>query len=128
MKIAVASDDGKHIAQHFGRTRGFLIFESEGGVIDSMDYKLNIFTHHHLHQGSTSHDHDHEHQHSHGGILNALSECEVIISRGMGRRLLDDFENHGKAVYITDESDAEKAIALYFKGELEHIPGKSCQH
>jgi predicted Fe-Mo cluster-binding NifX family protein len=94
-----------------------------------MDYKLNTFTHHHQgHEEGEQHNHQHEHQHSHGGILSALRDCEVIISRGMGRRLLDDFEQHGKEVYITNESSAEKAVALFFKGELEHIPGKSCQH
>ena len=30
MKLAIASDDGKIISSHFGRTRGFVIFEIEG--------------------------------------------------------------------------------------------------
>ncbi len=128
MKIAIASDDGKHIAQHFGRTRGFLIFDADAGKIESMDYILNTFTHHHKGNGH-EHGHDHhEHNHSHHGILSALHDCNVVISRGMGRRLLADFEEHGKDVYITDEPLAEKAVELFFKGSLTHIPGKSCQH
>ncbi|MCB2221621.1 MAG: iron-molybdenum cofactor biosynthesis protein [Bacteroidetes bacterium] len=127
MKIAVASDDGKHIAQHFGRTRGFLIFDCIDDKIASTEYKLNTFTHHHQGNGD-EHHHEHGHQHSHDGILSALKDCKVVISRGMGRRLLDDFEEHGKEIYITDESEAEKAIQLFFKGDLTHLPGKSCQH
>ncbi len=46
MKIAVASDDGKIISSHFGRTRGFVIFEIENGEIKDKKYILNAFTGH----------------------------------------------------------------------------------
>jgi len=35
MKIAIASDDGKTISSHFGRTKGFVIFEVEDKEIKS---------------------------------------------------------------------------------------------
>jgi len=38
MKIAIASDDGKTISSHFGRTRGFVIFEIEGKEIKKKEY------------------------------------------------------------------------------------------
>lgn len=46
MKIAIPSDDGKIISSHFGRTKGFVIFEVEGKEIKSREYRLNIFTGH----------------------------------------------------------------------------------
>lgn len=46
MKIAVASDDGKIISSHFGRTRGFVIFDVEGKEIKSREYLPNTFTGH----------------------------------------------------------------------------------
>ncbi|HPE56347.1 MAG TPA: NifB/NifX family molybdenum-iron cluster-binding protein [Bacteroidales bacterium] len=129
MKIAVASDDGKMIAQHFGRTKGFLIYDIEQNAIKSSQYIANTFTHHHHgDHHEQKHNHEHEHAHSHASILEALQSCGTIISRGMGRRLLDDFQNNNKQVYITDEADAASAVQLFLKGELTHLPGKSCSH
>ena len=126
MKIAVASDDGKNIAQHFGRTKGFLIFDTEASKITSSTYISNSFTHHH--GNHDAHDHNHEHAHSHKGILTALKDCSTVISRGMGRRLLMDFEENNKDVFITEEPLAEKAVQLFLDGKLDHLPNKSCQH
>jgi len=129
MKIAVASDDQVHIASHFGQTRGFLIYAVENGKVNEKAYIENRFTGHARgqHQG---HDHDAglHHQHSHRRILEALDECEVVISRGMGRRLLDDFSAVGKNIYITPAEMADDAISQYLKGALEHDPDKSCEH
>lgn len=127
MKIAVASDDGKLIAQHFGRTKGFLIYDIEHFAIKSSQYIANTFTHHH-HGNHDEHEHHHGRTHSHTGILEALQGCGTVISRGMGRRLLDDFQNNNKQVFITDETDAEKAVQLLIEGKLVHQPNKSCKH
>jgi predicted Fe-Mo cluster-binding NifX family protein len=127
MKIAVASDDQINIADHFGRTRGFIVYSITGNKIAQKEYIENNVTghsqgHHHEH-GS-----EHGHHHSHEGILNALKESEVIISKGMGRRLLEDFESAGKKVFITWALQADDAVKLYLDGNLLHNPDKSCSH
>ncbi len=130
MKIAVASDDGKFIASHFGRTRGFLVYTIEDGRVADKSYIENRFTHHAQghHEHGHSHDHGHDHHHSHHGILEALSGARVVISRGMGRRLLDDFERVGKEVYVTGAENADEAVEQYLAGSLEHDPEKTCRH
>ena len=127
MRIAIASDDKVSICGHFGRTLGFLIFEIEDNKIIKKEYIQNDFTghaqgHHH------DHKHDHSQAHSHGGILTALKDCQVVISRGMGRRLYDDFQKVNKEVFISNESDATKAVELYLQGNLIDHPEKGCQH
>lgn len=127
MKIAIASDDQVQISGHFGRTKGFLIFSIEENKISQKEYVLNNFTGHaqgHHHDG----EHDHSHQHSHGGILEALKDCEIVISRGMGRRLLIDFESVGKEVFVTNVVNADEAVENYLNGNLHHDPDKTCQH
>jgi predicted Fe-Mo cluster-binding NifX family protein len=126
-KIAVASDDQRTIAQHFGRTKGFMIYTVEDNKITDTSYVDNTFTghvrgHHH------KHDHDHQHRHSHRGILEALKDTEVVISRGMGRRLLDDFERVGKTVFVTATETLDDAVSQYIEGVLKHDPEKSCSH
>ena len=125
MKIAIASDNQVSIANHFGRTRGFLIYNIQGNAIKGKHYIENTFT---GHAQGHAHHHEHGHHHSHRGILEALVGCEVVISRGMGRRLLADFEAAGKEVFITGAEEADAAITLYLTGNLEHDPEKSCQH
>jgi predicted Fe-Mo cluster-binding NifX family protein len=127
MKIAVASDDKVSICAHFGRTLGFLKFNTEGDKIIHKEYIRNDFTghaqgHHH------AHDHDHNQPHSHGGILTALKDCQVVISRGMGRRLYIDFQQANKEVFISNESDAQKAVELYLQGNLTDHPEKGCEY
>jgi predicted Fe-Mo cluster-binding NifX family protein len=129
MKIAVASDNRINIANHFGRTLGFLIYTIDNNEIKDRVYIENDFT---GHAQGQHHDHDHDHSHgphhSHHGIMEALKECGVVISRGMGRRLLDDFEEVGKKVYITWTENADDAVKQYLEGVLGHDPEKSCQH
>jgi predicted Fe-Mo cluster-binding NifX family protein len=118
MKIAVASNDGKKISAHFGRTKGFVIFEIENGEIKSREYRLNTFT---GHARGFSHDDPEHHKYTHPAIIEALKDCKVVISHGMGRRLYDDLTSAGIDVYVTDETDVDKAIELYLKGELTNV-------
>lgn len=127
MKIAIPSDDKVSICGHFGRTKGFLIFDIENNKITNKAYVENNFTGHAQGQHS-EHKHEHGHQHSHSGILDALNDSQVVISRGMGRRLYVDFQQANKEVFISNESDAEKAVELYLQGNLTDHPEKGCQH
>lgn len=116
MKIAVASNDGNTISSHFGRARGFVIAEVEDGKLKDKRYVPNTFTGHAmgLHHGEA-------HHHGHAGVLSALADCQVIISHGMGKRLYDDLTRAGKEVYVTDETQVDKAIELYLSGKLRNI-------
>jgi predicted Fe-Mo cluster-binding NifX family protein len=123
MKIAVASDDGKTIASHFGRTRGFVLMNISDKQITTEEYIINDFTGHAL--GMEGHDHSHD---RHGPILHALKECDVVISHGMGRRIYIDLQEAGKQVFITPETEVQKAVELYIQGKLEDRPDLGCNH
>lgn len=118
MKIAVASDDGKIISSHFGRTKGFVIFDVEGNEIKSREYLPNTFTGHArgMHESGLHHQFD-----THSKIIEALKDVKVVISHGMGRRLYDDLKNANIDVYVTQEIDLEKAINLFLEGKLTNI-------
>jgi predicted Fe-Mo cluster-binding NifX family protein len=122
MKIAIASDDGKTISSHFGRTKGFVVFEVEGKEIKGQEYRPNTFTGH-ARGLEGKHDADH-----HGPILNALSDCKVVISHGMGRRIYDDLKNANIETFITEETEVQKALEMYLNGRLVDKPEIGCQH
>jgi len=123
MRIAVASDDGKTIASHFGRTRGFLVYQIESGKIRSREYIENTFTGHA--RGLSEADHSVD---RHGPILAALSGCEAVISNGMGRRIYEDLRNAGIIAYVVNETDADEALSLYLRNALADHPEKGCDH
>ncbi len=130
MKIAIPSADGKTIFPHFGRTQGFAILEIEDKTIKNRELVQNNFTGHAMgqHQGH-GHSHGEGHGgHSHSGILEALNDCPVVIACGMGRRLYDDLTSAGKEVFITRETDIDRAVEAYLGGSLDHDPDRSCEH
>lgn len=123
MKIAIVSDDEKTIADHFGRTRGFLVCDVDAGKVKHREYRLNTFTGHARGMEDADHGAD-----RHGPILAALKDCAAVISHGMGRRIYDDLRQAGIESIITDETDAEQALQLYLKGDLKDRPELGCQH
>lgn len=132
MNIAVPSNDGIIVSAHFGRSKGFLVFETQNQEIINTAYRSNDVTahasgSHHEH----SHDHNHggsEHSHSHKGILSVLEDCEAVIAGGMGNRLYVDLQAAGKKVYITRESSARQAVLLMLQNQLDNNPETCCQH
>lgn len=131
MNIAFASDGDNQIAAHFGQAMGFEIIEVENGKITGRRFLENTFTGHArgLHgQGEGDH-HGHGHmQNKHEGFLEALQDCSVVISHGMGKGAYQHLRNAGKHVYITSEDKIDKALELYLKGELVDEPHRGCQH
>lgn len=123
MKIAFASDDRKTIATHFGRTRGFVIYEMKNSEILNEEYRANTFTGHVT--GMEGHNHQSGY---HGPILKALADCQVVIARGMGQRIYGDLQEVGVTAMITHEQDIQKALESYLQGKLEDHPDRGCQH
>lgn len=117
MKIAVASDDGKVIASHFGRTRGFVVFEVDGKEIKSREYLPNTFTGH----ARGCHEEGSHHYSSHSAIIEALKDVKAVISHGMGRRIYNDLKASGIEVYVTEETDVDKALKLFLDGKLTNV-------
>jgi len=131
MKIAIPSEEGTYLSQHFGRTLGFTIFEIANGQIINQEFRLNDFTGHSLGQHEQHQHHGPEHddhaQHSHSRILNALNDCEIVIAGGMGRRLVDDLTEAGKQIFITSEPETRKAVEMFLADKL--ISDKeACSH
>jgi predicted Fe-Mo cluster-binding NifX family protein len=123
MKIAVASDDEITIAQHFGRTKGFVIVELENGSITNREYRENNFTSH----GRGPKNYEPE-PGRHGPILEALKDCDVIISHGMGKRLLSDLKVAVIEICCTEEMYVARAINYYAAGILDNNLELVCDH
>jgi predicted Fe-Mo cluster-binding NifX family protein len=129
MKIAVPSNDRINLSMHFGRSNGFIIFETGGQEIINEEYRENRVTGHALgHHEDYNQGSQGEHNHSHDGIINAFADCETVIAGGMGQRLYTDLLTAGKNVFITREENAKQAVILFLKDKLDNNPGGYCNH
>jgi len=123
MKVAVASDDGKTIASHLGRVRGFIVYEIGRAQVRRRKYHENAFTGHAGRLSGAGHGPD-----RHGPILEALRGCRAVIAHGMGRRIHDDLQAAGIEAYIVDETDPDAALGNYLRGALVDHPDRGCDH
>jgi predicted Fe-Mo cluster-binding NifX family protein len=126
MRIAVASDDGITIAQHFGRSEGFIIFDIIDNHANKIEQRGNTQSHEHAQGDCDHHSHDESH-HSHESFLSALHDCQAVICRGMGRRAVMDLSAKGiKPVITTQDIPALEAVALFAQGKLDASGNSQC--
>ena len=123
MKVAIATDDEINIAEHFGRARGFIIYDVKDAKIRDKQFRVNNFTGHAQGLHGSGHSPD-----RHKVILKALSDCNVVISRGMGQRIYNDLRNAGIQAFIVNESNTTEAVQNYLDDKLFNHPDKKCNH
>jgi predicted Fe-Mo cluster-binding NifX family protein len=126
MKIAVPTNDGASIAEHFGRSAAFLIFETENGQIKSRELRSNNAQHSHG-EGECHHHSAGEHPHSHAGILSTLDGCEIVICAGMGQRAVEALQSRGTQIIFAAHAPAEETIAAFLAGKLAPVTKGACR-
>jgi predicted Fe-Mo cluster-binding NifX family protein len=127
MKIAIATEDGKVISAHFGRSPFFVVYEIDAGKIINQEMRRNTFTGHFRgggHHGDEHHDRGKGDKHAHRTVAEGLQDCKAVISHGMGRRAWEDLRSRGIEMIVTDEIEVERALNMYLAGELKDRPEK----
>ncbi len=136
MKIAVVTEDGQTISQHFGRAPYYLVFTVEEQSITRRELREKAGHHdfageHGHHEHSQEHGHHHEHgehgcgpeaDRKHARMIEAITDCQVVLVRGMGRGAYIAMEQAGITPIVTDIADAETAVRAYLKGSLTNHP------
>lgn len=122
MKIAVVTDDGKTISQHFGRAKYYQVFEVQNGAIKGIDRRPKVG--HHV-EGENHHaEHVEAHEHHgdpaiHNAMLANIADCKVLIARGMGYGAFEAIKEAGLEPFITDIESTEEAVKAYINGKLD---------
>jgi tRNA-Thr(GGU) m(6)t(6)A37 methyltransferase TsaA len=128
MKIAVITNDGKTISQHFGRAPHYLVFTVEDGAITEKELRDKLG---HRQFVNEPHDHDHDHddprghgfgahsEQKHARMIETIQDCEAIIVRGMGRGAYLAMEQANIHPFVSDIEDAEEAVQAYIDNTLE---------
>ncbi|GAB4286606.1 MAG: hypothetical protein Kow0098_02020 [Ignavibacteriaceae bacterium] len=130
-KIAVATNDLKRVTGHIGRCRAFRIFEIKENKIINSETRENNFTNHrrgghqHHHEGRSG-DHQGHGRHSHQRLIEGLIDCNVLISRGGGWRVVEDLKKHNIITVFTDVDQIEDAVNLFINGKLKNEADLVC--
>lgn len=124
MKIAIITDDGATLSQHFGRARHYLVCTVEDGRV--VHRELRDKAGHHTfaaqpgsdHHGSDLHGFDPASRSRHAQMLAAITDCQVVLAGGMGMGMQGNFEEVGIRPVLTDIEDIEEAVRAFIEGRL----------
>lgn len=132
MKIAAVTDDGETISQHFGRARYYKVVTVDETTI--LEREMREKAGHHTFAGH-GHDHDHDHEHEHGhhehghgfgqgaarrhaSMIAAIEDCDVLLTRGMGRGAYIALEEANIKPVVTDIAAIDEAVQAYLDGSI----------
>lgn len=110
MRIAVAYEDGQ-IFQHFGHTKFFKLYNSNGSHIEKTALLGT--------EGS-----------GHGALANLLASqnVDVLICGGMGEGAKEKLAKANIVVYGGITGNADNAVANFLAGKLPHNTHALCGH
>ena len=128
MKIAVITDDGKTISQHFGRALHYMVLSVEDGRITSHELRDKL-NHKQLHtEGHKHHESEGRHgygpaaDHRHGRMAETIIDCEAVLSRGMGMGAYENMKTHNIRPIVTDIINIDDAVMAYVNGQIvDHV-------
>jgi predicted Fe-Mo cluster-binding NifX family protein len=117
MKVAVVSDDGVVMSQHFGRAPYYVVFSVEDGKVTGREVRSKAYHHGAGHQQHGAGEHgDHGVGHDHGGMVSPIADCTVIVAGGMGQGAYLSLRAQGIEPAFVRAQRVEDAIADYLAG------------
>jgi len=126
LKIAAVSEDGATISQHFGRAPIYVVITVEDGKISAREQRDKVghsqFAgqaqgHEHA-PGSGRHGFDQASQHRHSIMAAAISDCQVLLARGMGAGAYQAMQQAGIRPIVTDIPSIEEAVEAFLAGSI----------
>lgn len=113
-KIAFPTDDGLTISVHFGQAHHYKIFTIEDGKVTSAEIREKA-THTH---GAPASEGGHPGQ----KMIEAIQDCQVLISGGMGSPVYERAKQAGLEVILTRSQEIDAAVQDYLAGKLVNVP------
>jgi transcriptional regulator with XRE-family HTH domain/predicted Fe-Mo cluster-binding NifX family protein len=124
MKIALITDDGKTISQHFGRAAYYLVMTIEDGKIVEREMRDKM-GHTHI-PGSTDKEAVEAGGHGMGAVSHSkhvsmaevIADCKVLLCGGMGRGAYQSMEKLNITPIVSELRDVEEAAQAFIDGKL----------
>ena len=127
MKIAAVSDDGTTISQHFGRAQFYVVTTIENNQVISKETRAKPGHHSFASQPSAHASHEEKRGYGlgseakHQSMADVISDCQVILTGGMGWGAYQSMQNYNITPIVTDVENVDEAIQLYLSGKLTNL-------
>ena len=130
MKIAAVSEDGVSVSQHFGRAPFYIVVTVEDGRVISHERRektghAQFAGHGEAHgytHGSRQHGFDQASQDRHATMAVTISDCQVLLARGMGAGAYQSLQQAGIRPIVTDIANIDEAVAAFTAGTItDHV-------
>jgi len=128
MKIAIVSDQGTTISQHFGRASQYVVVTVEEGKITGKEIRSKVGHHNFAAAGDEAHGCGSEpHGHGagstdkHNAMVGSILDCSNLLAGGMGRGAYESLKSHGVEPVITDVQDIDLALKLFLENKLPNL-------
>jgi len=132
MKIAIATDDGSTISQHFGQAKKYVVITIEDGFIifretlmkaNRQDFKRDGLygqtrrcdDMHAKGYGRQSEDNDKR-------IIETINDCQVVLARSMERGVFIGFRQMDIQPILTDIHAIDNAVHAVINGSIKNHP------
>jgi len=128
MRIAAITDDGKTISQHFGRAPFYAVLTVENDEIVKREMRDKLGHHQFVHEEGLldeqgRHGFGRGSQERHGAMARAISDCDVLLCRGMGWGAYESMKQSGIETIVTDIVNIEDAVQAYLDRTIVHGTG-----
>ena len=123
MKIAIITDDGKSISQHFGRATHYMVLTIEEGKIinrelrEKMGHNQFSGESHEEHHGE-NHGMDEAHHDRHAQMAGSIVDCEAVICGSMGMGAYQSMLRLNIKPVVTDLQDIDAIAQSYIEGKI----------
>jgi predicted Fe-Mo cluster-binding NifX family protein len=128
MKIAVITDEGTTVSQHFGYAPYYMVYNVENNKITGSEKRDKAGHHnlggghHELHQGQGErHGFDAGAQTRHASMMDNVADCQVLIAGGMGWGAFEALKSRNIDVIITDVKKIDEAVKLFMENKLVNL-------
>ena len=124
MKIAVITEDGKTVSQHFGRAPYYQVVTVESGQIVDRVLRDKLGHAHFAHEphepGGPGRPHgtDPAAQSRHARMADAIADCEALLCGGMGMGAYQSMQERGIRPVVTDIESIDEAVKAYVEGRI----------
>jgi transcriptional regulator with XRE-family HTH domain/predicted Fe-Mo cluster-binding NifX family protein len=124
MKIAVITDDGKTISQHFGRAPYYLVLTIEEGKVTQREMRAKLGHQHFAAEGHSEEHHAAGHgfdaasHDKHVSMAEAIADCKAVLCGGMGMGAYESMRRLDIQPVVTDLRDIDEAAQAFIDGKL----------
>jgi transcriptional regulator with XRE-family HTH domain/predicted Fe-Mo cluster-binding NifX family protein len=124
MKIAIITDDGKSISQHFGRAPYYLVLTIEEGKVvhqemrDKMGHNQFSAAHHQAEPDGAGHGLDSASHNKHVSMAETIADCKALLCGGMGMGAYESMRRLNIQPVVTNLRDIDAAVQAFIEGKL----------